>query len=352
MPGALNLIGQHFGLLTVLERVFPNNSNRNTRWRCSCACGKEVIVVGVDLRSGNTRSCGGPGCKKLGKEALDLTGQRFGRLVAIERIYPNSSTNKVRWLCLCDCGNKVIVETGSLKSGNTRSCGCLQVDVTIERNKKGLTLVDLTNQRFGRWTVIKRVNKYKKHDSFWLCKCDCGNEKIVSARILKCGDSSSCGCYSDEVRRLKKTHGLGDSPVYFVHRNMLERCFNPEHEAYKNYGGRGITICDEWLSLTIFHAWATKSGYKKGLTLDRIDNNGNYEPDNCRWATPTEQGNNKRDNVFITLNGESRTIAEWVRLLNIPRHVINARIKKGKSPEEILAPYTKKVRYFKTKKEI
>lgn len=164
-------------------------------------------------------------------------------------------------------------------------------------------LNDLTGKKFGRLTVIERSGSDKHGTPLWLCKCDCSNKKLVRGYDLVRGSTKSCGCLSSEmfVERHKK-HGMKNTRLYEVWKSMRKRCFNPNSPNYKNYGGRGITICDEWKdSFKAFYDWAISSGYdsnaKRGeYTIDRIDVNGNYEPSNCRWLTIQEQQRNKRNN--------------------------------------------------------
>jgi len=179
-------------------------------------------------------------------------------------------------------------------------------------NKRTL---NLQGKKFGKLTVIKRIENKYGHRVAWLCKCDCGNETTTITSSLVRGLTTSCGCWR---KNANKTHGLTKSPVYNSFMMMHERCYNPSEKSYHNYGGRGIKICKEWRNnITAFHKWAMVNGYKKGLQIDRIDNDGNYEPSNCRWVTHRQQCNNKRNNHFIEHNGELLTIAQWARKLNI-----------------------------------
>lgn len=181
---------------------------------------------------------------------------------------------------------------------------------------------DLTGCRFGRLTVIKRVenhiSKSGQQKTMWLCKCDCGNETIVSMEHLK-KDTISCGCYKKEnTIKIFKKHGLSGSRLEKCYNHMISRCYNKKNKAYKYYGGRGIKVCDEWLNDNKkFFNWSINNGYKYNLTIDRINVNGNYEPNNCRWATNKEQAQNKRNNIFIEYNNEKYCLKEWCDILGL-----------------------------------
>ena len=176
------------------------------------------------------------------------------------------------------------------------------------------------NNIFGRWTVIKAYSSTKNKHTYSLCKCFCGKEKEVLNYNLTHGISRSCGCLDHELasERMKlqsRTHGQTGTRLYEIWKNMIRRVRGKQRR--KNYYDRGITICKDWLDFVNFYEWAQKSGYKENLTIDRIDNNKGYYPENCRWATNIEQANNKTTNRFITYQGRTETLANWARILNI-----------------------------------
>ena len=197
---------------------------------------------------------------------------------------------------------------------------------------------DLTGQRFGRLIVIKRVENDKLGKAQWLCQCDCGNKKEVSTQSLKSGKVQSCGCLHKEmlINRLT-THGKTKTRIYRIWSRMKASCSNPNVIGYKNYGGRGITVCCEWRNnFMSFYNWAIANGYSDELTIDRIDVNGNYEPSNCKWSTKKEQANNMRTNKLLTYNGETHGIYEWERIVGLPHNLIGTRIRSGWSVEKAI----------------
>lgn len=196
---------------------------------------------------------------------------------------------------------------------------------------------DLTGTRYGLLTVVGRVENSKNGSSRWLCRCDCGNERIHSAGTLNYGVVFSCGCYGKE-RRLQKqtTHGKSKTKLYRVWSSMKDRCSRPSCKAFKYYGGKGISLCKEWMDYQTFYDWAMANGYAEGLTIDRIDVNGNYEPSNCRWATRGVQANNTTANRLLDCNGVSHTASEWSRIVGIPYTRLMRRLGLGWSIEKAL----------------
>lgn len=193
---------------------------------------------------------------------------------------------------------------------------------------------NLIGQKFGRLTVVEFSHKSGR-SHYWKCVCDCGKEVVRNGgtmRRLKC---KSCGCLRKEVlSEVNKTHGMTKSREYSTWRSMRSRCNNPKSAHYQSYGGRGIKICKRWDKFENFYE--DMGERPKGYSLDRIDNNKGYNKKNCRWATKKEQDNNRRDNVTITHNGETMTLTEWSRKVNISRITIRGRLKRGWEVGQIL----------------
>lgn len=199
---------------------------------------------------------------------------------------------------------------------------------------------NLVGQRYTRLTVVRENGRNKHGSVLWLCECDCGNQIEVSTNSLHKGNTKSCGClYRDYINNLRPNaikHGDSKTRLYNIWRDMKLRCYNEKQTGYKNYGARGIKLCDEWLNDFIsFKNWAIDAGYQNDLTLDRLDNDGDYEPSNCKWSTPKEQSNHKRNNRCLEYRGEKHTIAEWSNLTGIAYHLIWNRLKNGWSVEDI-----------------
>lgn len=197
--------------------------------------------------------------------------------------------------------------------------------------------IDLTGQRFGRLTVIRKNGRMNRNVA-WECKCDCGNTKTISSYSLRSGRSQSCGCLNKElVTKMMTTHGKSGTRLHRIWTLMKNRCTSDTSPDYPKYGGRGVTVCDEWLKFDAFYEWSISHGYDDTLSIDRIDNDGNYCPDNCRWATKKQQENNKSTNSLIEYNGETHTIAEWADIKGINYETLRCRIKYfGWSPEKAL----------------
>ncbi|RLI83493.1 MAG: hypothetical protein DRP01_09035 [Archaeoglobales archaeon] len=187
--------------------------------------------------------------------------------------------------------------------------------------------INLAEEKFGRLTAIERVANNKWNKAVWLCRCDCGNETTTLANHLRNGSTKSCGCLQQEAHI---THGLTGHKLYWVWDAMKRRCKNEAHRSYKNYGNRGISVCDEWRTdFQAFYDWAMASEYEEGLTIDRINNNGNYEPDNCQFITIAENNRNQRRTRNITHDGKTMCISEWARELNVPKATLWKKLNRG-----------------------
>ena len=224
----------------------------------------------------------------------------------------------------CSCGNLGVAKAANLTNGVTKSCGCLKSTSTRRKYPK----IE-TGEIFGRLTIIGHA----KHSGKIKCAyvCECGNLGIVSESSLRRGNTSSCGC------------GIRDSwfriPRWWVYvfKNIVGRCYNPSNGSWHNYGARGISVYDDWLKDP--KAMLDYIGPKptKAHSLDRIDNDGNYEPGNVRWATQKEQANNRRTNVFLEFNGELKTVTQWAEIFKIDAHTIRHRIKAGWSAKDAIS---------------
>lgn len=213
--------------------------------------------------------------------AIDLTGQKFGKLTVVSRA-PNTKSTKAAWNCKCDCGGTKVVAASNLKSGRVRSCGCLYYE----------------------------------------------SRKIVAEKL------------SGENSHFYK-HGLSASRINNTYRNMKGRCYNPNDAAYAKYGGRGIKVCDQWVNdFMAFYSWSMEHGYTDELTLDRIDVHGDYCPENCRWTDMTSQQNNRTNNVRISYKGEEHTLSEWSQIIGITKSAIYHRYERGWDVGRMLNDYT------------
>lgn len=197
--------------------------------------------------------------------------------------------------------------------------------------------INAVGQRFGRLVVIDRAEDYVSpqgnRSTRWLCRCDCGNEIITAWSVLKAGRAVSCGCKKKERFTV---HSMYGTRLYKIYHKIRDRCYNQNHQAYRHYGGRGIEICDEWQDFKNFYEWAIANGYEEHLTIDRIDVNGDYSPDNCRWITQKEQLSNTRRNRYLTYDGETLTVTQWAEKTGLKRSTIANRIAKGWSVEKVL----------------
>ena len=259
---------------------------------------------------------------------VDISGQRFGKLVA-QSLIDEKRKWHARWLCKCDCGQTKISDSGSLRSGQTRSCGCLVSDSLRE---------DLSGRVFSMLTALEFVRR-EQYATIWLCRCECGRDLEVKARLLKIGSTKHCGCQRKPVSNEHR------APVHYLQRimsAMRQRCHNPDNKGFHRYGGRGIEVCQEWRRRGGWKLLLSEIGERPTVkhTVDRIDNLKGYEPGNVRWSTRKEQACNRRNNRNLTCDGETMCISHWATRLGCATRTIRNRINKGQSFSDIVYEFT------------
>lgn len=247
----------------------------------------------------------------MAKELWDFTGFETGWLTVIEKVGRNPN-GEWMWLCHCKCGNKehllchqALVTTYKRPPKKIRNCGCI-----------GRTGNDLTGQRYGRLVALECCGtRTKRQNTIWLWQCDCGVQKEIESRAVVKGHTMSCGClFQENLIKLAEratTHGLSDHRLYKIHHGMKQRCYNKNTKSYPRYGARGIVMEEPWLSnATSFIDWALKEGWKRGLHIDRIDNDGPYAPWNCRVVSCKVNANNTSRNKREMVFGREMTVSE------------------------------------------
>lgn len=336
-----DLTGKVFGLLVVTARDLDtvSSSGRKPNWLCLCSCGSVRSVPRQSLTKGNTTNCGCVAAAKMPR-ANDV----YGWLTVVSKdSLEGESLSRSAFVCQCICGVVKSIKTKNLLQGS-KSCGCLRKIRTSEA-----TLKDLSGLRFGRWSVADRsiTGSRTGTGAWWNCACDCGTERPVKSDSLISGKSLSCGCLHKEivteVGKAKKTHGETKTRLYNVWAGMKARCYDENQSRFKDYGGRGIEICDQWgNSYEAFRDWAIAAGYESELTIERLDVNGNYCPENCKFITMADQARNKRNTVHLTAWGESKKLDEWLQdsRCTVPSVArLRDRLTKGWSPEDAISKY-------------
>lgn len=203
--------------------------------------------------------------------------------------------------------------------------------------------IDLAGKRYGRWVVLEQAEPGKGYSTRWLCKCDCGTVKSADGQLLRTGKSQSCGCMSEE-RRIQIPNSImnDDERLRAIYISIRSACEQPKDPKYHKFGGKGITVCDEWKrSFQAFAEWSKKNGYTSGAFLLRYDVNQGYTPYNSKWAHSSNEGNGRKGSIMLTANGETHSIAEWTRITGLNRSSIEERLLRGATPEEAVNPERK-----------
>ena len=257
---------------------------------------------------------------------FELAGQQFGKLTAIKYTKRRNKSNQSLWKCRCECGKIKYVTTGDLKRLKVTNCGCKRLN--------------LIGQQFGRLTVIRKQRMKKYGRAYWLCQCQCGKKTFVKGTDLTLLKTKSCGCYrrekTSQVFRKHGDSGYVMSRLYRAWAGMKQRCLNINCEQYKYYGGRGIKLYKMWHDYVTFKNWALANGWREDLEIDRIDNDGNYCPENCRWVTHKENCRNTRRTRWFTINGETKSLADWCDIYDISYKTVHARLTRGWGLEDAL----------------
>jgi hypothetical protein len=255
----------------------------------------------------------------------DISGRRFGRLVAVEHV--GFAGHHATWLCKCDCGQDKITPATLLKTGKVQSCGCYRKDVG--RAKR----MDITGQRYNRLSVVKFIERRNGH-SFFRCRCDCGNVMVATLNSLRNGNTQSCGCLH---RERTATHGLSHTAEYDCWTSMIQRCYNPKNTNYRRYGARGIVVCTRWRdSFEHFIADMGRRPSRKH-SIEREDNSGDYSPENCKWATRRQQLANRRCSRTVEYRGQTMLVSEFGRLIGRNKSTVYWHLSRGRTGEEIAA---------------
>lgn len=274
-------------------------------------------------------------------KSLELKGFKVGRLSVIDNTDGISSNGSKLWRCICECGKECIYAANVLNSGRITQCWECGLKY---KSRKGAIPLDLTNCRFSKLLALYRTNNKSPDGSFiWMCRCDCGSNVEVASTILRKGYKNMCDvCRIENIRLGKISHNMSTTNTYKSWIGMKDRVTNKNHIHYKNYGGRGITIYEKWINS--FENFYKDVGDRPSLkhTLDRIDNDGNYEPGNVKWSTKKEQMRNRRNTIFLSYEGVVKSIDDWCEQLNIKKHLVYSKIRSGWDKEKILQLYVNK----------
>lgn len=300
----MSLAGKRSGRLVAVRQV-GRTDHGTALWLCQCDCGNTKVIRRHNLAT--TKSCG---C------LYDLTDKRYGTLLVV-KLLPERRKNQRVWLCRCDCGAETTATTTELRCSKKKSCGC---------SRKKPPKIDITGQKFGRLVAMRHVGIGPSGKHAWECRCDCGEVVVADACTLRLGRKLSCGCIMAE--RMADTKGLSKTPEYKIWRAMIKRCDDPTDPHYRQYGQRGITVCEQWRrSFAQFLADVGRRPHAK-LTLERKDNDKGYYSGNCAWTTQTKNNRNKRNNRLVTYKGVTKPLAAWAEEIGINSATLDWRLKR------------------------
>lgn len=265
----------------------------------------------------------------------DITGMRFGYVIVIREADPimrDSGVMERRWLCKCDCGNYVTINRSTLKPGTKSSCGCKIKPIDIN-----------SGDRFGKLVVIKQCENVRDSSGHmrraFICRCDCGRIVRVKGHDFNRGRIKCGHCSKNTPKNKKQRKYIKNKRLHNIWYNMKKRCEDPNNHAFKYYGARGITVCNEWEGengYTNFEKWATDNGYASDLTIDRINPNSEYSPNNCRWADSKTQMRNRTNNVHVEFKGRMEVLSEIAEEVGVKYGQLYSRLKKGMSVDDAI----------------
>lgn len=303
-----------------LSVLNPNEYvNGNSKLQIICSNGHTMSVSYTDFKKRKIK-----GCNKCINSYTHIWENRLGEIWRDLLLISYEGNGMCKFKC--SCGVLTIKRYSDVEIGRVTSCG---------HNKENQKIKDQTGTKYNKLLAIKELDIVNGQREY-LFRCDCGNEVVRHFKEVKRGKLMSCGCGVGNYTN-HGTHQLSKTRLYGIHKNMIRRCTNIDDTNFHHYGGRGITVCEEWIGeegLYNFIEWAIYNGYAENLTIDRIDNNGNYEPSNCRWVDLNIQANNKRSNVFITYENKTQTLAEWSEELELTYDSLWKRINKYNYPFE------------------
>ena len=272
--------------------------------------------------------------KSITKRRSIKVGDKFGRLTALS--FCERRGSHYYWCVKCDCGEERIVLHSALTGGHTKSCGCLNREMSGQRLKRFKDTFSINaGDRFGKLVAMSLHERRGRNKAYWSFQCDCGNVTVAAMSEVKYGKTQSCGCLRIEISgNINRSHSMSKSSEYHSWCSINGRCANLMDKAYPQYGGRGITVCERWRKFEAFYA--DMGPRPVGTSIDRINNDGPYSPENCRWASRTQQARNTRRNINVTLDGKIVCLKEASQILGLPYGTVSARVRRGWTPERAL----------------